>query len=134
VENIGESTMRNRIYILIILLLLVSLISSITVAIRQKIEIDRCEMKFRTMRDSLLFINAHRRTAMDGSIHDAMRVLSQLCEETHQSEKTYDIVRNILEVERKEAIRNILSNLKAKTGQNFGDDPKAWIKVYNVEK
>jgi len=76
--------------------------------------------------DIIWGFHADRDLALKGDIHRAGLCLERL-QVAPSSRPFTNPLADLIESERKSAIREIIAGLRAKTGMDYGDSPKKWV-------
>jgi hypothetical protein len=81
----------------------------------------------RFARDAAWGFRADRDLALKGDLSKAAFYLRRLETPVDAGDSFRNAVADFLERERKHAVKDIVVELRAKTGKDFGDSPEAWI-------
>ena len=77
--------------------------------------------------------NSDRDFALKAELPEAVVYLQTLHFPEGQSSPFSGALAQFVETQRRRAVQDIISHLRAKTGKDLGDQPEAWIREYGVK-
>ncbi len=94
---------------------------------RAVIKLQQVRAEVRLTRDLIWRYDAEREHALKGDVRQAVQYLQMFNVPSSPDELGNKNLAYILGRERKQAVREIITYLRTKTGKNFGDEPEKWI-------
>jgi len=101
--------------------------------LRSEIEIAEVREQIRAAGDVLWLLDATRDCALRSEPAEAVEYLYKLQGPMPGSPPVHNADSNIMELERKRAVKDVIRYLRAKTGKDLGDNPDSWIRKYGPE-
>jgi hypothetical protein len=114
-------------------LLIICVLCSGLEVFRSRIRVAEIEHQIRIAGDALWLLDSTRDCALRSEPAEAVEFLYKLQGPMPGSPPVSNIDSNIMELERKRALKDVIQYLRAKTGKDLGDTPGPWIRQYGPE-
>ena len=107
-----------------VVLAIVSALLSL-VLVHYQMRLNRTNSDIRFARELIESIHTFRNLALKSDTTNAVYYLQKL--QSPASTPFQNVLADVVEGERIEASKEIIANLRSKTGRDFGDEPEKWI-------
>jgi len=115
---------------LVMTLLIIGFIGIGLESLRERIEFVNVQRRIRQANESVRLIDPIRDCAVGADPAQAVEYLYKLQAPMSEFPLPNDPASNLVEYERKRAIKDIIHYLRGKTGKDLGDYPDPWIRAY----